>query len=67
MDIVVFVEKTERFIVENASLWCKENNITILKYKTIHSDNEFARPIIYGFKFYFNNKEDATAFKLRWG
>ena len=25
------------------------------------------RAIIYGFMFYFEDEEDATAFKLRWG
>lgn len=66
MDLVVFLEYNEKFIIKNTLLWCEENNIAVLKYQPIHSSNEFSRAIIFGFKFYFATKEDATAFKLRW-
>ena len=66
MGVKVYV-KNEALIVDNALGWCKENNITIIEYKHRHFGNDFGRDIIYGVDFYFNNEEDATAFKLRWG
>lgn len=67
MDIIVFVSIDETKIIDNAILWCESNNITVSKYKMLHSENDFARAIIHGVDFYFNSIEDATAFKLRWG
>lgn len=67
MDIEVFIGSGESHIFDEASMWCKENDIIILSYNVLHSENVFDRAIIYGFIFSFENMEDATAFKLRWG
>lgn len=63
--IQVFVDD-EALIIDNALSWCKENDIVVLKFKARHSENVFDRAIIYGFDFFFENEEDAVAFKLRW-
>lgn len=68
MDInEVFVDSNEAYVFDEATEWCKDNNIAILRYDIFHSENSFDRAMIYGFMFYFDDAEDATAFKLRWG
>ena len=66
MDLIEVLVYCEKHFVDRAIGWCKENNITLNKYKPVHTENAFSRAIIIGFRFYFNNKEDAIAFKLRW-
>ena len=64
--IEVYVE-SDTFIINNALKWCNENDLPVLKYERKYSEKTFGRAIIYGFVFFFSNKENATAFKLRWG
>lgn len=66
MDIEEVNIFNKEFNITNALSWCKENNISIIRYWTLHSENTFGRGIIYGFRFSFMTKEDAVAFKLRW-
>ncbi len=63
--IKVSIDGEKKFI-DQAIKWCKENDIKWEKYEPIHEKNWIGREIIKGFYFYFNNEEDAMAFKLRW-
>jgi len=67
MDLDVEVKIIEKeFKLSDSLSWCEESNISIVNYKTLHSENAFGRAIIHGFKFKFLSEEDAIAFKLRW-
>lgn len=63
--IEVYID-TGAFVVVDALQWCEENDIAVLEYRSCHSENAFSRAMIYGFTFFFENEEDAVAFKLRW-
>jgi len=46
--------------------WSTEQGIKIKSARARHSDNDFGRSMIYGYAFYFDDEDDAVAFKLRW-
>lgn len=64
--IKVYIPTTSQGDVSAMCEWTKENNIKCRSLTPIHTENMFGRDLTVGFFFYFNNEEDATAFKLRW-
>ncbi len=64
--IKVYIPTTSEGDVSAMCEWIKENNIECRSLTPRHSENMFGRGLTVGFFFYFDNEEDAIAFKLRW-
>lgn len=64
--IEVYIPVTSEGDVSAMCKWIKENDIECRKLTPRHTENMFGRGHTVGFTFYFESKEGATAFKLRW-
>ena len=64
--IEVYIPITSEANVSIMCEWIRENNVDCKSITPRHTENMFGRGHAVGFTFYFEAKEDAAAFKLRW-
>lgn len=67
MDLIkVYIPITSQPDISVMCEWIKENDVECRSLAPKHTENVFGRGYTVGFTFYFENEEDAIAFKLRW-